>query len=86
MEVPVEERPHRESLAAFSTPARNVRASELLNLGPGEEPEVPPVKIEATPKEIRAHMEFHIERAIEHKIEQGELKRVDGKRVDGGEK
>lgn len=76
MEVPPQERPHRESLAAFSTPARSVGVSELVELGPDEERETPPVKIEATPEELRAHMEFHVERAIERKIEQGELERV----------
>lgn len=78
MEVPTEERPHRESLGAISTPARAVGVSELMDRGTDQERETPPVKIEATPEELRAHMEFHIERAIERKIEQGELERVNG--------
>lgn len=78
MQVPPEERPHRESLAAISTPARSASVSELMELGPDEQHETPSVKIEATPEELRAHMEFHIERAIERKIEQGELERVNG--------
>jgi hypothetical protein len=76
MQVPAEERPHRESLAAISTPARSVSMRELIELGPDEQRETPLAKIEATPEELRAHMKFHIERAIERKIEQGELERV----------
>lgn len=78
MDVPPEERPYRESLGAISTPARTVGVSELMDLGPDEERETPPVKIEATPEELRAHMEFHIERAIERKIQRGELERING--------
>jgi hypothetical protein len=78
MEVPPEEHPQRESLGAIYTPARAVGISEVVDLGPDEEPETPPMKIEATPDELQAHMEFHIERAIERKIEQGELERVNG--------
>jgi len=76
MDIPPEDRPHRERLAAISTPARAVTMSELNeNL---EEYEPASVEIVATPEELRAHMELHIERRIERKIEQGELERVNG--------
>lgn len=73
-EVPREERPHVEYLAAFSTPARMVSMERMGS--DGMEP--PRVVYKATPRELEAHVQARIMWAIDRKLKQGKLTRPKG--------
>lgn len=76
-EIPPEEHPRLESLAAISGPARAASIDKLYRLGPDEEPELPELVLYTTPEELGDHVHHHIEEAIKRRIDKGELKRVD---------